>query len=142
MTTSQRIKLSIIDVLTERNPDESISVVDSKAREVFALPALVVDVASIEAHSQALQHVERIGIAVILRLHSGDEESADIDNWIDQIETLLTDVSYMKAITSDRAKVYSWTYGGSSQEWDESILEVTFFIEVLCARFDPQPQDG
>jgi hypothetical protein len=38
-------------------------------------------------------------------------------------------------------KVYAWTYSGSMQEWDESILEVSFSIETLCSRFDVQPQN-
>ena len=93
---------------------------------------------SATAHSEALQNVERIELTATLRVHAGDDE--DIDAWIDQIETILTDVSFMKAATSDLVKVYSWTYSGSTQEWDESILEVLFSIETLCTRFDVQPQ--
>jgi hypothetical protein len=139
MTTSQRIKLSLIAILEASKPDESISVVDAKQRGELALPLLAVDVTSTTAHSEALQNVERIELTATLRIHAGDDE--DIDGWIDQIETILTDVSFMKAATSDLVKVYAWTYSGSVQEWDESILEVAFSIETLCSRFDPQAQN-
>ena len=139
MTTSQRLKLSFIETLDREKPDPNISVVDAKARAVFELPLIAIDIASVEPHSQALQHVERIGIVAVLRVHAGDDD--DIDSWIDQIESTLTDVSEMKSAMGGMVKVYSWTYGGSSQEWDESILEVAFFVEVLCSRFEPQPQD-
>jgi len=139
MTTSQRIKLSLIAVLEASKPDESISVVDAKKRGELSLPLLAVDVTSATAHSEALQTVERIELTATLRVHAGDDE--DIDAWIDQIETVLTDVSFMKAATSDLVKVYAWTYSGSVQEWDESVLEVSFAIETLCARFDPQAQN-
>lgn len=138
MTTSQRIKLSLIAVLEGIKPDESIVIVDAKQRGELALPLIAVDVTSATAHSEALQNVERIELTATLRVHAGDDE--DIDAWIDQIETILTDVSFMKAATSDLVKVYSWTYSGSTQEWDESILEVSFNIETLCTRFDVQPQ--
>lgn len=138
MTTSQRIKLSLIAVLEGIKPDESIVIVDAKQRGELALPLIAVDVTSAIAHSEALQNVERIELTATLRVHAGDDE--DIDAWIDQIETILTDVSFMKAATSDLVKVYSWTYSGSTQEWDESILEVLFSIETLCTRFDVQPQ--
>jgi hypothetical protein len=138
MTTSQRIKLSLIAVLEASKPDESIVIVDAKQRGELALPLIAVDVTAATAHSEALQNVERIELTATLRVHAGDDE--DIDAWIDQIETILTDVSFMKAATSDLVKVYSWTYSGSTQEWDESVLEVSFSIETLCTRFDVQPQ--
>lgn len=138
MTTSQRIKISLIAVLEASKPDESIVIVDAKQRGELALPLIAVDVTSAAAHSEALQNVERIELTATLRVHAGDDE--DIDAWIDQIETILTDVSFMKAATSDLVKVYSWTYSGSTQEWDESILEVSFSVETLCTRFDVQAQ--
>jgi hypothetical protein len=139
MTTSQRIKLSLIAVLEASKPDESISVVDAKQRGELALPLLAVDVTAATAHSEALQHVERIELTATLRIHAGDDE--DTEGWIDQIETILTDVSFIKTATSDLVKVYAWTYSGSVQEWDESILEVSFSVETLCSRFDVQPQN-
>lgn len=139
MTTSQRIKLSLIAVLDAAKPDESITVVDAKQRGELALPLLAVDVIAATAHSEALQNVERVELTATLRVHAGDDE--DIDGWIDQIETILTDVSFIKAATSDLVKVYAWTYSGSVQEWDESILEVSFTIETMCSRFGIQPQN-
>jgi hypothetical protein len=46
----------------------------------------------------------------------------------------------MKSIGIETLKTYSWVYQGSTQDWDESILEVTFSAEALCSRFDPEPQ--
>jgi hypothetical protein len=139
MTTSQRIKISLISVLDANKPDESIVVVDAKQRGELALPLLAVEVTAASAHSEALQNVERIELTATLRIHAGDDE--DIDPWIDQIETILTDVSFMKNATSNLVKVYSWVYSGSVQEWDESILEVSFSVETLCSRFDIQLQN-
>lgn len=139
MTTSQRIKISLISVLDANKPDESIVVVDAKQRGELALPLLAVEVTAVTAHSEALQNVERIELTATLRIHAGDDE--DIDPWIDQIETILTDVSFMKDATSSLVKVYSWVYSGSVQEWDESILEVSFSVETLCSRFDIQLQN-
>lgn len=139
MTTSQRIKISLISVLDANKPDESIAVVDAKQRGELALPLLAVEVTAASAHSEALQNVERIELTATLRIHAGDDE--DIDPWIDQIETILTDVSFMKNATSNLVKVYSWVYSGSVQEWDESILEVSFSVETLCSRFDIQLQN-
>jgi hypothetical protein len=138
MTTSQRIKIAVIAALNTYRPSDQIAVVDAKQRAEIDIPVLAVDITSAEAHSEALQHVERLGVQVILRCHAGDDD--DIDGWIDQIETLLTDVSLMKALATDTVKVYSWVYGGSTQDWDESMLEVTFSAECLVARFLPQPQ--
>jgi hypothetical protein len=139
MTTSQRIKISLISVLDANKPDESIAVVDAKQRGELALPLLAVEVTAASAHSEALQNVERIELTATLRIHAGDDE--DIDPWIDQIETILIDVSFMKNATSNLVKVYSWVYSGSVQEWDESILEVSFSVETLCSRFDIQLQN-
>ena len=140
MTTSQRLKISIINALAQSTPDEAIAIVDAKARLAIGLPVLAVDISSVEPHSEALQNVERVSITATLRCHAGDEDDADVDAWIDQIETTLTDVSYMKAVNSDQVHIYSWTYGGSVQNWDESVLEVAFSVECLVTRFVPQEQ--
>jgi hypothetical protein len=140
MTTSQRLKLAVITALENNKPDQSISVVDAKIRAAIDLPVIAVDVTSSSAHSEALQHVEQIGMEISLRFHAGDEEPETIDDWIDQIESTLVDTSYMKSIGIETLKTYSWVYQGSTQDWDESILEVTFSAEALCSRFDPEPQ--
>jgi hypothetical protein len=140
MTTSQRLKLAVITALENNKPDQSISVVDAKIRTAIDLPLIAVDVTSSSAHSEALQHVEQIGMEISLRFHAGDEEPETIDDWIDQIESTLVDTSYMKSIGIETLKTYSWVYQGSTQDWDESILEVTFSAEALCSRFDVEPQ--
>jgi hypothetical protein len=140
MTTSQRLKLAVITALENNKPDQSISVVDAKIRASIDLPVLAVDVTAADPHSEALQHVERVSIAITLRFHAGDEEPDTVDDWIDQIESTLVDTSYMKSIGIETLKTYSWVYQGSTQDWDESILEVTFSAEALCSRFDVEPQ--
>jgi hypothetical protein len=140
MTTSQRLKLAVITALENNKPDQSISVVDAKIRTAIDLPLIAVDVTSSSAHSEALQHVEQIGMEISLRFHAGDEEPDTVDAWIDQIESTLVDTSYMKSIGIETLKTYSWVYQGSTQDWDESILEVTFSAEALCSRFDVEPQ--
>jgi hypothetical protein len=140
MTTSQRLKLAVISAMENNKPDQSISVVDAKIRSSIELPVLAVDVTAADPHSEALQHVERISLSVILRFHAGDEEPDTIGAWVDQIESILVDTSYMKSVGIDILKTYSWFYQGSTQAWDESILEVTFSAEALCSRFDPEPQ--
>lgn len=137
MTTSQHLKLATIAALDANTPDNSITIVDAKTRAMIELPTLSVDVTSVAAHSEALQHVEAVNLSIVLRLHTGDEDEQNIDNWIDQIETILSDASYMKSI-GDSLKVYSWVYQGSSQEWDENILEVEFTADALCSRFEAQ----
>lgn len=139
MTTSQRLKQSIISMIEKNKPDEIITVVDGKARKMIELPCIAVDVLSVTAHSEALQHVETVSIAATLRLHAGDESDGEVDSWIDQIETLLMDVSLMRSRASG-VMVYSWTYNGSSMDWDENMIEVTFDMECMASRFDVQEQ--
>jgi hypothetical protein len=140
MTTSQRLKLAVITALENNKPDQSISVVDAKIRAAIDLPVIAVDVTSSSAHSEALQHVEQIGMEISLRFHAGDEEPETIDDWIDQIESLLVDTSYIKSIGAETLRTYSWVYQGSTQSWDESILEIRFSADAICSRFDPEPQ--
>lgn len=135
MTSAQNIKESLMAYLTEHTPDESIAIVDAKQRADIDLPTLAVDCTGTEAHSTTLSMVHRASIECVLRCHMGDEDDADIPAWIDTIESVLFDVSGCKeAITSDHVKAYDFIYSGSSQEWDESVLEVTFSAECLFAR--------
>jgi len=140
MTTSQRLKLATIAALQESTPSATITIVDAKLRDAIELPVIAVEVMNTAAHSQALQHVEMVTIAATLRVHSGDNDQ-DVDEWIDQIESTFGDSSFMKSSASDDMKTYSWIYQGSTQSWDENILEVSFTAEVLCSRFDLQPQN-
>ena len=140
MTTSQRLKLATIAALQENTPSATIAIVDAKVRSAIELPVIAVEVIDTTAHSQALQHVELITIQATLRIHSGDNDD-DLDEWIDQIESVLGDSSYMKSTTSEDMKTYSWVYQGSTQSWDENMLEVSFTAEVICSRFDVQPQN-
>jgi len=140
MTTSQRLKLAVISAMENNKPNQSISVVDAKIRASIDLPVLAVDVTAADPHSEALQHVERVSIAITLRFHAGDEEPETIDDSIDQIESLLVDTSYIKSIGAETLRTYSWVYQGSTQSWDESILEIRFSADAICSRFDPEPQ--
>lgn len=135
MTTAQRIKDALIAYLTEFTPDESITIVDARQRADMDLPTLTVDVVGIAAHSTALAMVHTGTVQCVLRCHAGDESDADVPAWIDAIESLLFDVSGVKAaITGTYVLCYDFVYGGSEQDWDESTLEVTFTAECLFAK--------
>jgi hypothetical protein len=133
-TTAQRLKSAVIDYLDEVKPDESIAVSDANARAEIAPPVIAVDVSGVEPHSVVLAHVQRCTLEVTLRAHSGDEDEADIDSWIDQIESALNDPTSLKSLCSDRIRIDHWLYQGSEQDWDESTLEVKFSVECLCVR--------
>jgi hypothetical protein len=134
MTTSQRLKNAVILALENNNPDPSIAIVDAKVRLDIELPVLAVDVESVTAHSEALQDVERVKIAVTFRAHIGDEQPGTVDGWIDSIEAILSNEDQMKIIGSGLLRMFSFVYDGSTQDWDESIIEITFSAESLCAR--------
>lgn len=134
MTTSQRLKTAILSVLETNKPDESISIADAKSRAGIELPVLAVDIESVAAHSEALQVVERVRVVTTLRVHVGDEEDGTIDDWIDQIEAILADEDGIKSSGDGLLRIFSFVYEGSTQNWDESILEVAFSAESLCAR--------
>ena len=134
MTTSQRLKSAIILALESNNPDPSINIVDAQIRSQIELPLIAVSVDSVEAHSEALQEVERVGITATFRIHVGDEEAGTIDEWIDSIEAILADEEQIKTTGSGLLLIFSFVYQGSTQNWDESILEVNFTAESLCTR--------
>ena len=134
MTTTQRLKDELNEYLLEMRPSASLSVVDSKQRAEVNLPTLAVEVSGVEPHSSVLPHVQRCQLTFKLRTHAGDESDYDIDSWIDQIESLLNDPSSIKQVVDETVQIDYWIYNGSSQEWDESILEVNFEAECLCCR--------
>lgn len=134
MTTSQRLKTAILSVLETNKPDESISIADAKSRAGIELPVLTVNIESVAAHSEVLQVVERVRVVTTLRVHVGDEEDGTIDDWIDQVEAILADEDGIKSSGEGLLRIFSFVYEGSTQNWDESILEVTFSAESLCAR--------
>lgn len=134
MTTSQRLKTAILSVLETNKPDDSISIADAKSRAGIELPVLAVEIESVAAHSEALQAVERVRVVTTLRVHVGDEEDGTIDDWIDQIEAILADEDGIKSAGDGLLRIFSFVYEGSTQNWDESILEVAFSAESLCAR--------
>lgn len=134
MTLSQSLKKNLITTLTNGLATDEITIVDAKQRQEFTLPVLAVDVAGIESHSEVLQSVERIQMQCVFRSHAGDESETDVENMIGQIESILRDATAIVESNSGAVKIYSWIYGGSSQEWDENILDVTFSAEVLCVR--------
>lgn len=132
MTTTQRLKDSLNAYLLELRPSSSLSIVDSKQRADIELPTLAVEVSNVEPHSSALANIQRCQVSFKLRHHAGDEADYDIDSWIDQIESLLCDSSAIKSICDERIQIDYWLFNGSSQDWDESILEVNFDAECLC----------
>jgi uncharacterized protein with PhoU and TrkA domain len=134
MTASQRVKQTIIDVLTEAKPSASITVVDAKQRATYALPFIAVDVVSVSSYADDLPQVQRISMDIVLKVHAGDEDDNDVENWIADIEATLDGATDISSLSSDGITIYSWVYGGSSQEWEESVLMVNFNVECLAAR--------
>ena len=135
MTTTQRIKDSLVSYLTENSPSESITVTDATARETFTLPCLVVDIQGSAAHSAALHMVSTAEVMITLRAHTGDEPESNIAAWIDQLESLFFDQSAMvNSLNQDHVIFYDWIYNGSSQNWDESLLEVSFSAACTFGR--------
>jgi hypothetical protein len=71
---------------------------------------------------------------IVLKVHAGDEDDNDVENWIADIEATLDGATDISSLSSDGITIYSWVYGGSSQEWEESVLMVNFNVECLAAR--------
>lgn len=134
MTITQQLKENLIGFLDEVKPDESIAIVDAKQREEIELPVAAIDIVSVTAHSEALPMVQRIGMNITLRVHSGDTEEARIDDWINTFETALHDDVSIVGVISDQLKVHHWLYNGSSQDWDGEIVEVVFYCDCLASR--------
>lgn len=135
MTATQQLKTAVITYLTENEVDDAITIVDGKQRTEIELPTLAVEVASSDAHSAALHMVHNCELELTLRTHSGDEDDADVDSWIDRIESLLHDYSSLAATLSDAGiTVYEILYQGSTQDWDEAVLETTFALSCVIQR--------
>ena len=134
MTTTQRLKNSLQSYLSANRPSPSISVVESKQREEIELPTLAIEVSGAEAHSIALPHIQNSEVTIKLRSHAGDDEDFPVDNWIDQIESLLCDPTAVKSAVASTIQMDHWIYNGSEQEWDESVLEVNFEANCLVSR--------
>jgi hypothetical protein len=131
MTLTQKIKTGLIKLLSDELGSD-ITILDAKSLAAFDLPLLAIDAPTTAAHSEALQMVERITITAILRAHAGDHEPGDLDELIGWIESILANSSEIRR-TLD-AKVYSWVYNGSVQDWSESVIEIRFDAECLAAR--------
>lgn len=135
MTTTQTIKDALISYLTANSPSESITIADANARDEIELPCLAVDVQGSEAHSVALQMVNRAEVMVTLRAHAGDEADASISEWIGAVEILLHDHEEMVRVMNESGvQFYEWVYGGSTQAWDASTVEVNFMASIMFAR--------
>jgi hypothetical protein len=134
MTITQQLKENLIATLDELKPDESIAIVDAKQREEIELPLVAIDISSVTAYSEALQNVQRIGMTLTLRVHSGDTDEEKIDDWINTFETALHDEDSIIGLISDRLKIHHWLYNGSSQDWDGEIVEVIFYCDCLASR--------
>lgn len=135
MTASQQIKNAVLDYLAGCDFDTDLTLVDGKQRAEIALPTLAVEVAGIDSHSSALSMVHRAEVVITLRSHSGDESLISVETITDQVETALYDNSAVAASLTDAdLTVYEWIYSGSQQEWDESVLEVSFAVSALIQR--------
>jgi len=136
MTAAQRIKNALVECLADNSPDESIAVVDARQRAEIELPTLTVDVVGTTAHSTTLSSVTQAQAQIVLRCHAGDESEADIPAWIDALESLFFDKSLMISTcgNADGVMFYDWNYNGSTQDFDDAILEVTFTADILFMR--------
>jgi hypothetical protein len=135
MTASQKIKKAVIQYLSDCGLDEAITIADADSRAELALPVLAVNISSMEAHSTALSMVHMAEVEMTLRSHTGDNTEDDVLAWADRIESALHDSSALAAVFTDASlRVYEWTYGGSTTEWDESTSEVMFTASVLVQR--------
>ena len=135
MTTTQTVKEAMIAYLTANTPSTSITITDANARDEIEMPCLAVDLQGSEAHSVALQMVNRAEVAITLRAHAGDEADAEIDAWIGAIELLLHDHSQMvRVLNESGVQFYEWVYAGSVQTWDAATVEIEFRAQVMFAR--------
>lgn len=135
MTASQQIKETLIEYLIENTPDVSIAIVDGKQRAEIELPTIAVDVVGTAAHSTALSNVTTGQAQIVLRHHAGDESAADVPTWIDELESMFFDKSRMvDTLNSTGVMFFDWNYNGSTQDFDDAILEVTFTADILFAR--------
>ncbi len=136
MTAAQRIKNELITYLSDNSPDESIAMVDARQRGEIELPTLTVDVVGTAAHSTTLSNVTQAQVQIVLRCHAGDEAESDIPTWIDVFESYFFDKSLMIATcgSANGVTFYDWNYNGSTQDFDDAILEVTFTADILFMR--------
>ena len=129
MTTQEllkdRIKARITTVLT----GESVTIVDGTQTAEISLPTIAVEVSSSEAHSVAMAKVQRVGMEITLRRHTGDTSSA---TWTDKLETALNNPSNIKALSTSSIQIDHWLYGGNEQTFDESTVETKYTGEALA----------
>ena len=134
MTITHQLKNELKDYLLEVRPSAALSVVDASQALEMSPPTLAVEIGQPEAHSTALAHVQRCPVEIKLRLHAGDDADYDAADWIMQIEDALDDPANIKLLINDKVQIDYWLYGGSAQEWDESLVETTFTAECLVSR--------
>ena len=131
--TTDTLKTEVMRYLVDALENEDLPVVDARQRATFDLPCVAVDVPSSDPHSVALQGVLRCDIEIVFRSHAGDESTAAIDANQDLLESALYDPSAAKAFCNQGIRIDLWQYGGSEEDWDESVLVTSFTVEVLCA---------
>jgi hypothetical protein len=131
--TTDTLKTEVMRYLVDALDNEDLPVVDARQRAELQLPCVAVDVPASEPHSVSLQGVLRCDVEITFRSHSGDESTAAIDANQDLLESALYDPSAAKAFCNQGIRIDLWQYGGSEEDWDESVLETSFTVEVLCA---------
>jgi hypothetical protein len=132
--TTNRLKKAIIAHLEIVKPSEEITVSDATQRQQIELPCLAVGIAGAERHSVELQGVQKCQVEITLRCHAGDEAEANVDEWVDRIETALNDPSEIKALLDEGIRMDFWDYHGATTEWDGSVMETTFNAESWVVR--------
>jgi hypothetical protein len=132
--TTNRLKKAIIAHFEIVKPSDDITVSDATQREQIQLPCLAVGIAGAERHSVELQGVQKCQVEITLRCHAGDEAEANVDEWVDRIETALNDPSEIKALLDEGIRMDFWDYHGATTEWDGSVMETTFAAESWVVR--------
>lgn len=136
--TSDRIKSAIITLLDGSKPDASIQVSDAQAFDDIELPNLSVGVTGSEIHSPALHSVQKVQLEILLRAHSGDDDTRSaVKNWCAQIEATLNDPALLPQIANASGNQIAcdfWRIDGGSLEWEETTLVATWNAEAWCRR--------
>jgi hypothetical protein len=141
-TTGQRLKAALIAYLTELRPSDDLSVVDANQRTLATLPAIAVQITAMQPHSEALWNVERASVEFTLRVHAGDEDEVDLDEWIDRVESVLQDPSAIVAMGDEASlAIFHWQYLGATQDFTEAAVDTTFSAECLVTRKAVNPTE-
>jgi hypothetical protein len=132
MNIQRKLKTILIDYLNQDKPDLNIEVIDAKRLDIATLPIIAVEISNESAHSQALWSVIACQVSILYRVHAGDIDQSELDNHLEQIESKLQDPNVMVQLGDENSLVFfNWLYQGSTQDWNESMIDTVFTAECL-----------